>query len=102
MKIDIGVILRKEFAHLNYEQIILFGSRARGDFYKQSDYDILIILKSTLSIKEKINLSTQIRRKLAACGIDADIIIKSKSEAAYYKNRIGNVVREALKEGVVL
>ena len=34
--------------------------------------------------------------------IDADIIIKSKDEVEYYKDKIGSVVRSALKEGVPL
>jgi len=102
MNSNIGTILREKFGYLNYEQIVLFGSRARGNFSEKSDYDILIILKESVSIKEKMNLSTKIRRELAKLGIDTDVIIKSKPEVAYYKDRVGNIVRAALREGLVL
>ena len=35
------------------ESVILFGSMARGDFNKNSDYDLLLILKKKLSWEEK-------------------------------------------------
>ncbi len=34
--------------------------------------------------------------------IDSDIIIKSKDEADYYKDKIGSMVKSALSEGVAL
>ncbi len=38
-------------------EIILFGSRARGDFKRESDWDLLILLDSLINeeIKEKIH-----------------------------------------------
>ncbi len=83
-----------------FSNVILFGSRARGDFSKKSDYDILLITKKIIPIKEKMKLAHIFRQKLAKIGIDSDIIIKSKEEVEYYKNKIGNVVRSALKEGI--
>ena len=77
--------------------IILFGSRARGDFENTSDYDILIILKNDLDMKEKIALSASLRKILAQNGIDADIILKTQNEVDYYKNKVGNVVKSALE-----
>ena len=65
-------------------------------------YDILVIVKENLAIKEKMSLSGMVRRKLAKMGIDADIIIKSKDEVDYYKDKIGSVVKSALSEGVAL
>jgi predicted nucleotidyltransferase len=94
--------LKQVLSDLNYEKIILFGSRARGDFSKRSDYDILVIVERTLSIEEKMKLSTHLRKELARKGIDADIILKSRAEVEYYKNKIGSVVRTALKEGVAV
>ena len=88
--------------NLDYEKIILFGSRARGDFTEESDYDILIIMKKNIAIKEKIKLSSHLRREFAKKEIDVDIIIKSIEDINYYKDKIGNIVRIALKEGVVL
>ena len=96
------ILLREALKGVNYEKIVLFGSRARGDFSEKSDYDILLIVGRNISIYEKMRLSTSLKKNLAEEGIDADVIIKSKEEVEYYKDRIGNVVRNALKEGVAL
>ncbi|MBU4373881.1 MAG: nucleotidyltransferase domain-containing protein [Euryarchaeota archaeon] len=82
------------------KKIILFGSRARGNFHKYSDYDILIITERTFTVKEKMELSERIRDNLVRLNFPTDIIIKSEQEIAYYQDKIGSVVREALKEGV--
>ena len=102
MNHEIQTLLKKVFGDLNYEKLILFGSRARGDFSEGSNYDILIIVQKSLAIKEKMRLSARLRRELAKKGIDADIILKSNDEIDYYKDKIGSVVRSALKEGVAL
>ena len=40
----------------NVERIILFGSRARGDAHKDSDYDVLLLVKKrTKELEEQIN-----------------------------------------------
>jgi predicted nucleotidyltransferase len=44
------------------KNIILFGSRARGDFSKYSDYDFLIITEKTFNIKEKMEIAKTIRK----------------------------------------
>jgi len=83
-------------------QVYLFGSRARGDFSSHSDYDILIVSKNKIGIKEKIKLFTRVRRLLAKKRYNVDIIIKSNDEVNYYKNKIGHIVRSALKEGILI
>lgn len=83
-------------------EIYLFGSRARGDFSSNSDYDILISLRKKLGIKEKIKLFTKLRRVLAKKRYNVDIVIKSTDEINYYKNKIGHIVRSALREGILL
>jgi predicted nucleotidyltransferase len=83
-------------------EIYLFGSRARGDFSSSSDYDILIILKKKLGMKDKIKLFTNLRRLLAKQRYNVDVVIKSADEANYYKNKVGHIVRNALKEGIAI
>ncbi len=40
----------------NLKKVLLFGSRARGDFEERSDYDLLIIFeKVSREIKESLN-----------------------------------------------
>jgi len=70
-------------------KIILFGSRARKDFSRFSDYDILIITEATFETKEKMSLSKKIREYLAKSGIDVDVVIKSDSEVQVLRGRTG-------------
>lgn len=102
MNNKIQELLRKTLGDIDCEEIVLFGSRARYDFIEKSDHDILVILKETFTIKEKMRVSGLLRKDLARVGIDADIIIKSKEEINYYRDKIGSVVRNALKDGVAL
>ncbi|MBA7497351.1 hypothetical protein ES704_00079 [subsurface metagenome] len=102
VKRNLGILLKGMLQEHNYEEIILFGSRARGDSSEKSDYDFMIIMKNKLIAREKIKLSSLLRKKLAKKGIDADLVIKSKDELNYYRTKIGSVVREALKEGITL
>jgi predicted nucleotidyltransferase len=102
MNNKISELVKKTLENLDCEKIILFGSRARSDFKERSDYDILVVVKTSLTIEEKMRLTGLLRKGLAKIGIDADIIVKSKDELNYYKEKIGSVVRSALKEGVAL
>ena len=81
-------------------EIILFGSRARNDADDNSDYDLLIILNSSLHSAERLKFQAMIRKKLAAQNILADIIVQSRSDVELKKNFLGHIVRSALIEGV--
>jgi len=68
-------------------RILLFGSRARKDHTSDSDYDILVITKTTIEIRAKRTLQSQIRKELARYKIPADIIIQSE-EVIHSKKEI--------------
>ncbi|HOK79739.1 MAG TPA: nucleotidyltransferase domain-containing protein [bacterium] len=83
-------------------QIILFGSRARGDYKENSDYDIMVIIEQELNIKDKRQYSSYIRKKLIEKRILADVLIRTKKDANYYQDKIGSITRIALLKGVRL
>jgi predicted nucleotidyltransferase len=86
----------------NGAKIILFGSRAKGDFKIDSDWDFLVILKDNLVREQKLNLAYKIRRKLADIHIPCDVIVRSEEEVEKRKEVIGSVIRSAIKTGVTL
>lgn len=88
--------------NLSINKIILFGSRAKGNYSENSDYDILVVLNENVENEIKIKLSCEITRKLADNWINADIIVKSEIELKQYENCIGSIIRVALKEGVLV
>lgn len=84
-------------------QILLFGSRARGDYNKNSDFDILIITSATLSPKEKKDWRIKIKKAiLDNIAVPIDILINSEKEVAAKRNLPGHIVRWAMKEGIVI
>jgi len=87
-------------ANVGVNRIILFGSRARGDWERGSDWDLLIVVDKELTRNEKMELSHLIRKELAEEYIACDVIIKSEKEIEYYKDFFGTVTYEALKEGI--
>ena len=102
MNVDTVKTIREVVGQIDYEKIILFGSQATGRASNRSDHDLMIILKETLSVPEKMRLSAFLRREFARKGIDADIIIKSNTEVEYYRHKIGNVVKSAMQEGIAI
>jgi predicted nucleotidyltransferase len=97
-------IIREIFTgkKIKIEKIIIFGSRARGDFNKDSDWDFLVIADKEIAIKEKHRLIIQIKRKLAKLGIPNDIIIQSMSKFESMKIFPGNISYAANFEGVTV
>ena len=83
-------------------RILLFGSRARQENSKDSDYDFMIITKDTLDIKHKRLLQSQLRKKLARHKIPADILIQSEEEIKVKKEITGHIVREIINEGIAI
>ncbi len=81
-------------------KIILFGSRAKGVYQEDSDYDILIIISENINPKEKIKLSSIVSKNLAKLYIDADVIVENEKEVEEKKQLIGNIIKYAMQEGI--
>ena len=99
---NIQSIIKNALLDIDYKECLLFGSQARGDANKDSDYDILIIIHDTISPKDKFKLINAIRNKIAPFMLPVDIIIKSVEEVERQKNLRGSLVRNALSEAVPL
>jgi len=100
---DISEIIKKQVnSVLPAVKILIFGSRARGDFKYASDYDIMIVTKNTIAAREKIKLCSSVAKRLASCGIDADVLMNSEEEIKSKKELRGHIVRTVMKEGVAI
>ncbi len=85
------------------EQIILFGSYARGDASADSDVD-LVIVESDPFDENRDRRAEIVRLSWALAGFPfpKDILVYSRDEVEYWRNSINNVLARALREGKVL
>lgn len=81
------------------EQIILFGSHARGAAGPDSDVDLLVIMPFTGSKRAK---QLEMRLALHDIPLAKDVILASPDEVARRRNVAGTIIRPALREGKVL
>ena len=72
---------------IEIDKIILFGSRARGDYKEESDYDILIVTKEKLEREKEKKLDSKIRIGIInLLDVSIDLFIVSKEEFERYKD----------------
>lgn len=94
----------KEIAH-NYfsdADVMLFGSRANETAKDESDYDVLIIIKQSLSPDKKLPIRSQIRKDLLKQGIRSDILIQSQTEVENKKRLPGHLIRNIMRDAILL
>ena len=85
------------------EQVILFGSRARGDAAAGSDVD-LIVVESTPFVEGRTRggEETRLWRALSKFRVPKDILVYSRDEVDYWRDSLNHVLARALREGKVL
>jgi len=83
----------------NVERIILFGSRARGDAHKDSDYDVLILVKKyTKEMEDQVDdIAYEMLDRYGKL-----VNIFDSEVAVYEKSKIDPLFLNIRREGVVL
>lgn len=105
-QVDEGFLQRMAQAiveEVDPEQIILFGSRARGDSRQDSDVDLIVIEaepfgKGRSARSERI----RIRDAVKDFNVSKDILVFSLDDVEYWRDSLNNVLARALREGKVL
>ncbi len=87
---------------IEYSKILLFGSRARGDFREESDWDFLIVLKNHVDAKTKKELWFDIYKKLHEFYpfISFDIVLKDTESFEEEKTIANTISNEVYLEGI--
>lgn len=103
LKVSVGRSLRpaiqKIVDELHPEKIILFGSYAYGKPTPHSDVDLLVILKTNASLKER---SWMVSRLLLPRPFPVDLLVKTPQEIEKALKSGDFFVQEILERGKVL
>ncbi len=86
-------------ARFDPDQIILFGSYARGTAGPGSDVDLLVIMPLSGSKRAK---QVEMRIALHDIRVPKDIIVVTPNEVAQQRDIVGTLIYPALKEGKIL
>lgn len=81
------------------EQVILFGSQARGNTTADSDLDLLVVMDFEGS---KLDKMVEVRDVLNGIHVPTDILITTPDDFAWRKDVVGTIEWPAFHEGQVL
>lgn len=85
------------------DQIILFGSRARGDARADSDLDLLVIMPEPFDARHRRrDLLRRVRRALHGYRIPVDILLYSRDEVDTWSQSPNHAIGRSLREGVTV
>lgn len=97
--VEIKQFLRQVNNHYRLERAILFGSRARGDYLKDSDYDVILVSRDFAGIPFTDRVS--LMYKYWAREEPIEPLCYTPEELNEKASKIG-IVRVALREGIEL
>jgi predicted nucleotidyltransferase len=92
-------MVRRIVRRFRPEQVILFGSRARGTASADSDVDLLVVMPVSGSILDKI---VEIRCALGGIRVAKDILVVTPESFRKRRGIVGTVAHEASHGGKVL
>ena len=84
-------------------QVILFGSRARGDAEADSDVDLVVVEAEPFGPdRDRGTEETRLWRALARFHVPKDILVYSLDDVDRWRGSLNHVLGGALREGRVL
>lgn len=86
-------------ARFDPDQIILFGSHARGEVGPDSDVDLLVVMPVQGSKRAK---QLEIRTALRDFQIPKDIVVSKTEDFQWRKDIVGTIEYPAIRDGRVL
>src|SRR3954468_16852360 len=95
----IAEMIRRIVERFDPLQIILFGSRARGDHRPDSDVDLLVVFPQ---IENTRTQAVAIMSALRGMGMAKDVVVTTPDEIKRRGKLIGTVLEPALREGRIL
>jgi len=92
-------IVGRVFRVVDPRRIVLFGSAARGQMGPDSDLDLLVIVREPVHRRA---LAQEIYRNLHGIPLPVDVIVATEQDIEQYGDKVGTILRPALREGQVI
>ena len=92
-------VVRRIVAAADPEQIILFGSAARGEMRPESDLDLLVVKGGGYDYHRVVS---DIYAGLAGIDIPVEVVLVTPEQVERYRNSFCVVIHPALKEGKII
>jgi predicted nucleotidyltransferase len=92
-------VTRRIVASVQPRRVLLFGSAVRGRMKKDSDFDMLVVMRGPA---HRRRTAQKIYRDLRGAGIAVDIVVATEKDLKQYGGSAGTILKSALREGRVL
>ena len=97
--VHIGRMVKRIVKEFDPEQIILFGSHARGEAGRDSDVDLLVVMAFEGAARDKgLEIMLALNDRL----VPVDVIVTRPEDFAWRKDVVGTIEWPAAREGKVL
>ena len=99
----LGRMVQAIVAEVDPEQVILFGSRGRGQAREESDVDLIVLEAEPFGAgRSRHKEMARLYRTLAEFPVPADVLVYSHEDVEYWRDSLNHVLARALREGKVL
>ncbi len=99
----LGQMVQAIVDEVDSEQVILFGSRVRGDSREDSDVDLVVVEAEPFGKTRSRRLeAVRLWKVLSGFSIPKDILVYSRDEVEYWRGSLNHVLARALREGKLL
>ena len=99
----IGQMVKALVEAADPEQVILFGSRARGDSCEHSDVDLVVVEAEPFGPERSRHKEMmRLRRALRPFRVPVDVLVYSRDDVDYWRDSLNYVLARAMREGTVL
>ncbi len=85
------------------DQIILFGSRGRGEARDNSDVDLIVVESEPFGPgRDRVQEMARLYKALSRFPVPIDLLVYSQKDVEYWRDSLNHVLARALREGRVL
>ena len=96
----LGRMVQSIVDEVDPEQVILFGSRGRGEAREDSDIDLIVVEAEPFGPERSRHRElVRLYRAVAGFRVAADLLVFCHEDVGYWRDSLNHVLARALREG---